>query len=443
MVSPAHRNKVDTTPDKQGVDPRHDNGTAALPERLSLARLFGRERPTESADKGAQPVTKTLGLTENATNQDVINALYKRYDRDYSAMYNGALRDFGIDVETLVRAKHERFVANATSQGPAEARTSNTAPETTRETSLKNFLQSRNLDETSTNRELIKALYARYGVNDATTYARARRELGVDIDKLVANRDGRIDGKDVVGSRTPERPAPEKAASPRDTHHERQTEEKHTKAPSSPATRVHSPAQPTVPTESPTKHERTPSPSVSPSAHLVADVVRHYPRAPLDATKADDSYTGPYLRDQFAIPSYIDNSCAIRLSYALHKSGIAIDTRGAATETVHPTTDTGKAEAPFSATLRAKELFAKIDQHFGGREKSAFTFGPSNKPDLTGVTGFILYEYHNPSTGAQIRHIGIIDNGKEQTLHDPIAHNIKGKATLLVMDRQDSLVVMR
>jgi hypothetical protein len=158
---------------------------------------------------------------------------------------------------------------------------------------------------------------------------------------------------------------------------------------------------------------------------------------------ADAGYTGPYLRDQFAIPDYIDNSCAIRLHHALHKSGIGIDTRGAATETVHPTTETGKPEAPFAATLRARELFARIDQHFGRPEKSDFTFGPSNKPDLAGVTGFVLYEYNNPATGAQVRHIGIIDNGKEQTLHDPIALNIKGKATLLVMDRQDRMVAMR
>jgi hypothetical protein len=443
MVSFAHRNKVDTTPDKQDVAPRHDNGTAALPERLSLGRLFGRERPTESADKGSPSVTKALGLTEHATNQDVINALYKRYDRDYSAMYKGAQRDFGIDIGTLVQSKHERFVANETAQQRGEARSSGTAPDTTRETPLQKFLQTNKLDESSTNRELINALYARYGVNDATTYARARRELGVDIDKLVANRDGRIDGKDVVVSRTPERTAPDKASSPRDTHHERQTEEKHTKVSPSPATRVHSPAQPTVPTESPLKHERTPSPSVSPSAKLVADVVRHYPKSPLDETKADDGYTGPYLRDQFAIPNYIDNSCAIRLHYALHKSGIAIDTKGAAIEKVHPTTETGKAEAPFAATLRARELFAKIGQHFEGAEKSVLAFGPHNKPDLAGVTGFVLYEYQDRATGAQIRHIGIIDNGKEQTLHDPITLNKSGKATLLVMDRQDSLVVMR
>ena len=158
---------------------------------------------------------------------------------------------------------------------------------------------------------------------------------------------------------------------------------------------------------------------------------------------ADAGYTGPYLRDQFAIPDYIDNSCAIPLHHALHKSGIGIDTRGAATETVHPTTETAKPEAPFAATLRARELFARIDKHFGSPEKSAFTFGPSNKPDLAGVTGFVLYEYNNPATGAQVRHIGIIDNGKEQTLHDPIALNIKGKATLLVMDRQDRMVALR
>lgn len=408
MVSFAHRNNGLSTPDNQSVDTRRDHPTAALPDRPSLGRLFGRAPLAETTGEGARSVTKSLGLTENATNQDVINALYKRYDRDYSAMYKGAQRDFGIAIETLVKAKHERFVANDTAQGPGETRTSGTTPNTTRETPLQKFLQANNLDGASTNRELINKLYERYGVNDATTYARARRELGVDIDTLVTNRNDRIDGTDVVVARTPERTAPEKATAPRDAH-----------------------------------HEHTPSPSVSPSAKLVADVVSHYPRSPLDAMHADAGYTGPYLRDQFAIPDYIDNSCAIRLHHALQKSGIGIDTRGAATETVHPTTETGKPEAPFAATLRARELFARIDKHFGSPEKSAFTFGPSNKPDLAGVTGFVLYEYNNPATGAQVRHIGIIDNGKEQTLHDPIALNIKGKATLLVMDRQDRMVAMR
>jgi hypothetical protein len=155
MVSFAHRNKVDTTPDKQGVEPRHDNDTASLPGRFSIARLFGRERPTENADKGAQSVTKTLGLNENASNRDVINALYKRYNRDHSAMYKGAQREFGIDIETLRKARHERFVADETAQGRGDARTSNSIPGTTRETSLQKFLQNNNLDGSSTNHELI------------------------------------------------------------------------------------------------------------------------------------------------------------------------------------------------------------------------------------------------------------------------------------------------
>ncbi len=443
MVSLAQRNKEDSTPDKQGVDTRRDNPTAAFPDRPSLGRLFGRAPLAETTGEAAQSVTKTLGLTENATNQDVINALYKRYDRDYSAMYKGAQRDFGIAIETLVKAKHERFLANDTAQGPGETRTSGTTPDTTRETPLQKFLQTNNLDGASTNRELINKLYERYGVNDATTYARARRELGVDIDKLVTNRDDRIDGTDVVVARTPQRTAPERSASPRDAHPERRTSDKRPEVSSSPAAPERSPSQTPPNPDHSAKQEHTPNPSVTPSAKLVADVVRHYPRSPLDAMHAGDGYTGPYLRDQFAIPHYIDNSCAIRLHHALHKSGIAIDTRGAATETVRPTTETGEADAPFAATLRARELFAKIDQHFGRPEKSAFTFGPSNKPDLAGVTGFVLYEYNNPTTGDQVRHIGIIDNGKEQTLHDPIALNIKGKATLLVMDRQDGMVAMR
>jgi hypothetical protein len=175
MVSLAQRNKEDSTPDKQGVDTRRDNPTAAFPERPSLGRLLRMERPTDTAEKGGASVTKTLGLTENATNQDVINALYKRYDRDYSAMYKGAQRDFGIAIETLVKAKHERFLANDTAQGPGETRTSGTTPNTTREAPLQKFLQANNLDGASTNRELINKLYERYGVNDATTYARAPR----------------------------------------------------------------------------------------------------------------------------------------------------------------------------------------------------------------------------------------------------------------------------
>ena len=181
MVSFAHRNTGLSTPDNQSVDTRRDHPTAALPDRPSLGRLFGRAPLAETTGEAARSVTKSLGLTENATNQDVINALYKRYDRDYSAMYKGAQRDFGIAIETLVKAKQERFVANDTAQGPGETRTSGTTPNTTRETPLQKFLQANNLDGASTNRELINKLYERYGVNDATTYARARAENWVSI----------------------------------------------------------------------------------------------------------------------------------------------------------------------------------------------------------------------------------------------------------------------
>jgi hypothetical protein len=171
--------------------------------------------------------------------------------------------------------------------------------------------------------------------------------------------------------------------------------------------------------------------------------VRNYPKSPLDAAHANDGYTGPYLRDQFALPNWIDNSCAIRLSYALHKCGINIDTKGTLTETVRPSTDQGNPEAPFVAMLRAKELFAKLDSHFGGPDKSAFSFNPGDKPNPTGLSGFVLYEVYNPTTRTQTRHIGILDNGKEQTLYDPIADNERGKATLLVLGKPDAMVALR
>jgi hypothetical protein len=170
-----NRTKEDATPDKQGVDTRRDNPTAALPDRPSLGRLFGRAPLAETTGEAARSVTKTLGLTETATNQDVINALYKRYDRDYSAMYKGAQRDFGIAVETLVKAKQESFVANYTAQERGEGQTSGTTPNTTLGTPLQKFLHANKLDGASTNRELINKLYERYGANDATTYARAPR----------------------------------------------------------------------------------------------------------------------------------------------------------------------------------------------------------------------------------------------------------------------------
>lgn len=441
MVSLANRNKVETTAEKQGANPKQDHATAALPERLSLGRLFGRERAADPAESAAQSVTRTLGLGDKATNQEVINALFKRYDSDYSAMYKGAQRDFGIDVEALVKAKQERFISKEPAQGRDDTRPSGTNPDTTKETPLQNFLKTHNLDGSSTNRELINALYARYGVNDATTYARARKELGIDIDKLASNRDGRIDGKAVVGAPKEERPAPTQPPSSRVSRHDRQTTEKKNEESPSPAKTERSPSQAPVSPETTAKRELTPGAPLGPSA--VSNLVRNYPKSPLDAAHANDGYTGPYLRDQFALPKWIDNSCAIRLSYALHKCGINVDTKGALTETVRPTTEKGNAEAPFVAMLRAKELFAKLDSHFNGAEKQAVSFSPGEKPNLTGLSGFVLYEVYNPTTRTQTRHIGILDNGKEQTLYDPIVGNERGKATLLVLDKQDGMVAMR
>ncbi len=443
MVSLANRNKVETTAEKQGANPNQDHATAALPERLSLGRLVGRERAAEPAESAAQSVTKTLGLGEKATNQEVINALFKRYERDYSAMYKGAQRDFGIDVEALVKAKQERFISKEPAQGRDDTRPSGTNPDTTRETPLQNFLKTHNLDGTSTNRELINALYARYGVNDATTYARARKELAIDIDKLASNRDGRIDGKAVVSAPTEERLAPTQRPSSRVPRHDRQTTEKKNDESPSPTKADRSPSQTPVSPETAAKREITPGAPLGPSAVPVSDLVRNYPKSPLDAEHAHGGYNGPYLRDQFSLPQWIDNSCAIRLSYALHKCGIKVDTKGTLTETVRPTTDKGDPEAPFVAMLRAKELFAKLDSHFGGAEKQSLSFSPDNKPNLSGLSGFVLYEVYNPTTRTQTRHIGIIDDGKEQTLYDPIAGNERGKATLLVMDRQDTMVAMR
>lgn len=205
MVSLAKGNKVDTSADKQGGEPRLDTATAAMPERPSFERLSGRG---ETADKDAQSVIKTLGLSENATNQDVINALYKEYNRDYRAMYRGAQRDFGIAVGALVDAKEKPFASGDTAHGQARAETSGSTPTPAPETPLQTFLQKKGLDGSSTNGELIRKLYERYGSDDRTTYARARRELGINIDDLTSKRDQRIDGTAVGGASSGERNAP-------------------------------------------------------------------------------------------------------------------------------------------------------------------------------------------------------------------------------------------
>jgi hypothetical protein len=203
MVALAKINKVDTSADKQGGEPRLDTTPAAMPERLSFERIYGRG---ETADKNAQSVIKTLGLSENATNLDVINALFERYHHDYPAMYRGAQRDFGIAVGTLVDAKEKPFASGDTAHGQGGAGSSGAT--TTPETPFQTFLRKKGLDGSSTNGELIRKLYERYGSNDRTTYARARRELGINIDDLTSKRDQRIDGTAVVGAPSGERNAP-------------------------------------------------------------------------------------------------------------------------------------------------------------------------------------------------------------------------------------------
>jgi hypothetical protein len=153
-------------------------------------------------------VIKTLGLSESATNQDVINALHERYHHDYSAMYLGAQRDFGISVSALVDAKEKPFAPRDTAHGREGAGTSGSTTTPTPETPLETFLRKKGLDGSSTNGELIRKLYERYGSNDRTTYARARRELGINIDDLTSKRDQRIDGAAVGGAFSGERNAP-------------------------------------------------------------------------------------------------------------------------------------------------------------------------------------------------------------------------------------------
>ena len=205
MVSLAKGNKVDTSADKQGGEPRLDTAPATMPERPSFERLSGRG---ETGDKDAHSVIKTLGLSENATNQDVINALHERYHHNYPAMYLGAQRDFGIAVRALVDAKDKPFAPRDTAHGQEGAGTPGSTPTPAPETPLQAFLRNKGLDGSSTNGELIRKLYERYGSDDRTTYARARRELGINIDDLTSKRDQRIDGTAVGGASSGERNAP-------------------------------------------------------------------------------------------------------------------------------------------------------------------------------------------------------------------------------------------
>ena len=142
MVAVAKSNKVDTSADKQGGEPRQDTAPATMPERPSFERLSGRG---ETGDKDAHSVIKTLGLSENATNQDVINALHERYHHNYPAMYLGAQRDFGIAVRALVDAKDKPFAPRDTAHGQEGAGTPGSTPTPAPETPLQAFLRNNKL----------------------------------------------------------------------------------------------------------------------------------------------------------------------------------------------------------------------------------------------------------------------------------------------------------
>ncbi len=122
-----------------------------------------------------QAILETLKIdphNKDVTNQAVINALYKHYGRDYGRMYNGAQKELGLDVETLVRDRKAIFIK----------------PEVASE--FQDFLKKANLTENSTKQELINALYARYGNTDYTTYVKSRRDFGINIDDLTKDRKG-------------------------------------------------------------------------------------------------------------------------------------------------------------------------------------------------------------------------------------------------------------
>jgi hypothetical protein len=389
-----------------------------------------------------QSITEALGLGNAPTNQEVINALYNHYNRNYSKMYKSAERDFGIKVDALVAASEKPFISTDLKHGRLVTRSDVAPQETVRETALEKFLRNRGLDGWSTNQDLINKLYERYGPNDATTYARARYELGIDIEKLSKNRKGRIDGlvADASAARGKSEQSNRNADGPASSTKSRSTRDR---AASDEAMQGRPGAGDG---HRPDLKERVEPSKMAPQSERIDDgpsrqsgiqlgrLISNYPRSPLDASHADSDYNGPFLREQFKLAKWIDNSCAIRLNYALRKSGVDIGTGGALTETIHPVSTDGTTEAPFAATLRAKELFAKIDKHLGGAEKTKFDFGPDDRPDLSGLNGIVLYEYQDLSTGRQTRHIGILQDGKEQTLVDPTGERARGRATVLRID---------
>ena len=202
MASFSTGSKVANSP-VPGVDSQSTE--AALPARVPLKDLLGRDQRSTTPAQTPEATVKALGLEGSPTNQQVINALHARYNNDYSAMYLGAERDFGIQVDDLVREKHQPFIKNAVRQEAHREMSSAVSMADKQAAAREKFLGENGLNGASTNRELIIKLYDRYGSNDATTYARARKDLGIDIDTLAENRGGRIDGQQNPTQETHER----------------------------------------------------------------------------------------------------------------------------------------------------------------------------------------------------------------------------------------------
>jgi len=422
MVSTVNRHNRDS---RETVDIARQPEQATLPARESITSLRGQSR---DATHAAHDVVTVLKLGDSPTNQDVINALFKRYGGNYSAMYTGAERDFGIQVEGLVRAKDKPFINDKVEIGARVPPHPVDSVPVVDQSPLGRFLRERNLGGSSTNQDLINALYARYGSNDPTTYARARRELGVDIELLAKNRGKTIDS---TLHESPDRPAKQEKlpstseSPPQGGEFNRETSRAHV-------------VDPATPHSTPRENTQSPHEEVD-----LGKILRHYPLAPLDSDHAPPGYSGPFFRDQFKLDKWIDNSCAIRLHYALHRSGVTLDTDGITTHVVQPVARSGAPEAPFPAAIRAKELFSTIEKSLPNNLKTAIEFSPGAEPSLQGINGFVLYEYAHPDTGRPGRHIGILQDGHERTAFDPIAYGARGRAVVLMTDSQQSTLALR
>ena len=90
---------------------------------------------------------------------------------------------------------------------------------------------------------------------------------------------------------------------------------------------------------------------------------------------------------------------------------------------------------PNNAPIRAKELFTKLDSQIQSSSKTRFEFGTSEAPDLSGVNGIVLYEFVDPrGSGESQRHLGILRDGKEMTLTDPVSLGYRGSARVILCD---------